>query len=86
MTRSDRIVASIEQGKPGLRAEIERVVDVFFDEIAARLADGGRVRLRGFGAFSANAMPARAATPRTGDPSMCRARRALFQAGQCGSA
>jgi integration host factor subunit beta len=35
------------------------VVDVFFDEIAGRLADGGRVELRGFGAFSTRERDAR---------------------------
>jgi len=48
--------------------EIERVVDVFFDEIARRLADGGRVELRGFGAFSTRERNARKGrNPRTGE-------------------
>ena len=52
MIRSE-LLQALAKESPGLRAEeIERVVDVFFDEIAQRLADGGRVELRGFGAFS----------------------------------
>lgn len=48
--------------------EIERVVEVFFDEIARRLADGGRVELRGFGAFSTRERNARKGrNPRTGE-------------------
>jgi len=54
---------------PELRADdIERIVDVFFDEIAQRLADGGRVELRGFGAFSTRERNARKGrNPRTGE-------------------
>jgi integration host factor subunit beta len=53
---------------PGLKMEeIEKVVSIFFDEIAQRLASGGRVELRGFGAFSTRAREARTGrNPRTG--------------------
>lgn len=68
MIRSELLQALAKQS-PGLRAEeIERVVDVFFDEIAGRLADGGRVELRGFGAFSTREREARKGrNPRTGE-------------------
>jgi integration host factor subunit beta len=54
---------------PDLRPEeIEQVVDIFFDEISARLAEGGRVELRGFGTFSTRKRDARTGrNPRTGD-------------------
>ena len=54
---------------PGLRAEeIEQIVEIFFDEISTRLAEGGRVELRGFGAFSTRQREARKGrNPRTGD-------------------
>lgn len=54
---------------PDLRGEeVERVVDVFFDEIGRRLAEGGRVELRGFGAFSTRERDARKGrNPRTGE-------------------
>ena len=40
----------------------------FFDEIAGRLAKGGRVELRGFGAFSTREREARKGrNPRTGE-------------------
>jgi integration host factor subunit beta len=54
---------------PDLRIEeVEQVVDIFFDEIATRLAEGGRVELRGFGTFSTRQRDARTGrNPRTGD-------------------
>ncbi len=68
MIRSD-LLAALAKENPELRAdEVERVVDVFFDEIAQRLAQGGRVELRGFGAFSTRERDARTGrNPRTGD-------------------
>ena len=48
--------------------DIEKIVDIFFDEIVARLIEGGRVELRGFGAFSTRARVARTGrNPRTGE-------------------
>jgi integration host factor subunit beta len=48
--------------------EIELIVATFFGEIAERLARGGRVELRGFGAFSTRARDARTGrNPRTGE-------------------
>jgi integration host factor subunit beta len=47
--------------------DVEAIVTTFFDEISKRLAAGGRVELRGFGAFSARARTARTGRdPRTG--------------------
>jgi len=47
--------------------EVDRIVDVVFDSIGARLADGGRVELRGFGAFTTRAREGRTGrNPRTG--------------------
>jgi integration host factor subunit beta len=68
MIRSELLQALSKEGS-GMRAEdIERVVDVFFDEIAQRLAQGGRVELRGFGAFSTRERNARRGrNPRTGE-------------------
>ena len=68
MIRSE-LLAALAKENPELRAEeVERVVDVFFEEIAQRLAQGGRVELRGFGAFSTRERDARKGrNPRTGD-------------------
>ena len=49
-------------------AEVERVVNVVLGQMTDALAEGGRVELRGFGAFSVRARPARAGrNPRTGE-------------------
>jgi len=68
MIRSE-LLQELHKDNPELRAEeIEQVVDIFFDEIAQRLAEGGRVELRGFGAFSTRAREARTGrNPRTGE-------------------
>ena len=48
--------------------EIESVVSSLFDSITDQLAKGGRVELRGFGAFSTRQRDARIGrNPRTGD-------------------
>ncbi len=68
MIRSE-LLAALAKDNPGLRAEeVEQVVDIFFDEISQRLAEGGRVELRGFGAFSTREREARKGrNPRTGE-------------------
>lgn len=68
MIRSE-LVQMLTADNPDLSArEIERIVDVFFDEITARLVADGRVELRGFGAFSTRARDARTGrNPRTGE-------------------
>ena len=48
--------------------DIELVVSGLFDEITVQLAKGGRVELRGFGAFSTRQRDARTGrNPRTGE-------------------
>lgn len=68
MIRSE-LLQEISRENPDLRAEeVEQVVDIFFDEITRRLAEGGRVELRGFGAFSTRERDAREGrNPRTGE-------------------
>ena len=68
MIRSE-LLQKLAHDNPDLRAqEIEQVVDIFFEEIAQRLAEGGRVELRGFGAFSTREREARTGrNPRTGE-------------------
>lgn len=67
MIRSE-LLTELTKENPGLRAEeVEQVVNIFFDEIAQRLSEGGRVELRGFGAFSTRDREARRGrNPRTG--------------------
>ena len=68
MIRSEMLLALAKEN-PELRPEdVERAVDAFFDEIVDRLASGGRVELRGFGAFSTRERDARKGrNPRTGE-------------------
>ena len=48
--------------------EVENVVSALFDSITDQLANGGRVELRGFGAFSTRQRDARTGrNPRTGE-------------------
>ena len=67
MIRSE-LLSALAQDNPELRAEeVEQVVDIFFEEIAQRLTEGGRVELRGFGAFATKDRKARRArNPKTG--------------------
>jgi integration host factor subunit beta len=84
MIRSE-LLQELHKDNPDLRAdEIEQVVDIFFDEIAQRLAEGGRVELRGFGAFSTREREARSGrNPRTGDSVPVPAKRVpYFKAGK----
>ena len=68
MIRSE-LVQRLAEENPGMRAsEVEAVADTLFETIIAQLASGGRVELRGFGAFSTRARTARdGRNPRTGD-------------------
>jgi integration host factor subunit beta len=68
MIRSE-LLQHLAEENPGLRPdEIEKILDIFFDNIIERLAEGGRVELRGFGAFSTRARePRKGRNPRTGE-------------------
>ena len=68
MTRSE-LIAALAADHPHLTlADVERIVTAMFDEMTATLAAGGRVELRGFGAFSVKQRQARAGrNPRTGE-------------------
>lgn len=68
MIRSE-LIQKLGEENPGLSLqEVERIVDLFFREIVDRLSSGGRVELRGFGAFSVKNRPSRSGrNPRTGD-------------------
>jgi len=59
----------LAQDNPDLSAkEVEKIVATLFEAITRRLAEGGRIELRGFGAFSTRSRSARVGrNPRTGD-------------------
>lgn len=67
MIRS-QLVQKVVEKNPGLAlAEVDRIVSHVFDAITEQLAAGGRVELRGFGAFSTRARSGRTGrNPRTG--------------------
>ena len=67
MIRSE-LVQQLARDNPDLALrEIERLVTAVFEAITEQLAGGGRVELRGFGAFSTRARDARVGrNPRTG--------------------
>lgn len=79
MIRSE-LLQAIASDNPELRPEeVEQVVSIFFDEIGKRLADGGRVELRGFGAFSTRDRDARTGrNPRTGEAVKVHAKRVPY--------
>lgn len=68
MTKSE-LIARLAAANPHLfQRDIERIVSTIFDEITAALANGDRVELRGFGAFSVKQRGARVGrNPRTGE-------------------
>jgi integration host factor subunit beta len=74
------LVARLAQRYPHLyHRDVERIVTTVLDEIAKALAMGKRVELRGFGAFSVKARPARMGrNPRTGEPVKVDEKRAPF--------
>lgn len=69
MIRSE-LVQRVADANPELPLrDVDRLVSVIFDAIGAQLAAGGRVELRGFGAFSTRERDARIGrNPRTGEP------------------
>ncbi|GAB6051790.1 integration host factor subunit beta [Magnetospira thiophila] len=68
MTKSE-LIARLAEANPHLfQRDVERIVTTIFDEIAAALARGDRVELRGFGAFSVKRRDSRVGrNPRTGE-------------------
>ncbi len=63
------LIQKIADDNPHLfQRDVERIVSTVFDEIIEAMAQGHRVELRGFGAFSVKKREARLGrNPRTGD-------------------
>lgn len=68
MTKSE-LIQKLAEANPHLYLrDVERIVTTIFDEITGALANGDRVELRGFGAFSVKERGARTGrNPRTGE-------------------
>ncbi len=64
------LIQKIAAANPHLyQRDVERIINVIFDEIISALARGNRVELRGFGAFTVKHRAARnGRNPRTGKP------------------
>ena len=79
MTKSE-LIAKLTAQNPSLSAQdVENVVNTILEEITTTLVDGGRVELRGFGAFSVRERSARQArNPRTGEKVSVDAKRVPF--------
>ncbi len=79
MTKSELIQRLAERNPHLYMRDVEKIVDTIFDEITAALADGDRVELRGFGAFSVKERDARMGrNPRTGESVFVEAKRLPF--------
>jgi len=74
------LIAKLAAENPHLtQKDVERVVAVILDSMTQALEDGGRVELRGFGAFSVRGRPARSGrNPRTGETVSVRAKAVPF--------
>ena len=68
MIRSDLIQILAEENPHLYQRDVEKIVNTIFEEIIDAMAQGDRVELRGFGAFSVKQRDARTGrNPRTGD-------------------
>ena len=68
MIRSKLIQIIADQNPHLFQRDVERIVNTVFDEITNAMANGDRVELRGFGAFSVKKRDARVGrNPRTGE-------------------
>lgn len=68
MIRSELIQKIADENPNLFQRDVERIVNTIFEEITDALANGDRVELRGFGAFSVKTRNARVGrNPRTGE-------------------
>ena len=68
MIKSELIQKIADENPHLYQRDVERIVGTIFDEIIEALANGHRVELRGFGAFSVKKRDARVGrNPRTGE-------------------
>ncbi|WP_136636840.1 integration host factor subunit beta [Pseudooceanicola onchidii] len=68
MIRSELIQKIADENPHLYQRDVEKIVNVIFEEIIEAMARGDRVELRGFGAFSVKKRDARTGrNPRTGE-------------------
>ena len=76
MIKSDLIQKMYAKHPHLYHQDLDRIVNIVLNEIAGTLKDGGRVELRGFGAFSTKARDGRIGrNPRTGSAVVVEAKR-----------
>lgn len=79
MIRSELVTALAHDNPDISAATVERIVSCVFNSITERLADGGRVELRGLGTFCTRARDGRTGrNPRTGDAVTVNAKRVPY--------
>ncbi|MBQ2260047.1 MAG: integration host factor subunit beta [Loktanella sp.] len=68
MIRSELIQKIADENPHLYQRDVERIVNTIFDQITEAMAQGNRVELRGFGAFSVKKRdPRLGRNPRTGE-------------------
>jgi integration host factor subunit beta len=68
MIRSELLKKLVDENPELKVEEVEKILDLFFNQIIQQLAEDGRVELRGFGAFSTRERSSRKGrNPRTGE-------------------
>lgn len=68
MIKSELVQLIADKNPHLYHRDVENIVNAILNEITQALADGNRVELRGFGAFSVKNRPARSArNPKTGE-------------------
>jgi integration host factor subunit beta len=79
MIKSELIAALAAEYPHLAHRDVERAVAVILERIIQALEAGGRVELRGFGAFSVRPRPARPGrNPKTGEPVRVKAKHVPF--------
>ncbi|HEY5107175.1 MAG TPA: integration host factor subunit beta [Caulobacteraceae bacterium] len=79
MIKSELVTALAAENPHLTQRDVERVVGIILERMIAALEAGGRVELRGFGAFSVRTRPAREGrNPRTGEAVAVRAKHVPF--------
>ncbi len=79
MIKSELISALAAENPHLTQRDVEHVVSVILESMIEALENGGRVELRGFGAFSVRSRPARPGrNPRTGESVKVKAKHVPF--------
>ena len=79
MIKSELVTALAAENPHLTQRDVERVVSIILESMIESLESGGRVELRGFGAFSVRNRPGRPGrNPRTGEAVQVKAKHVPF--------